>query len=83
MTHDSYFEEVVISLGGSVRSNFNASYTAPLTFQKITMLDYHPDIDCTIKMLSKRGEDLNDLDLSGLVNSEELTETYNGVYMID
>ena len=34
-------------------------------------------------MLSKRGDDINDLDLSELVSWEELTDTYNGAYKID
>ena len=47
------------------------------------MLDWYSDIYCTIKMLSKRGDDINDLDLSELVSWEELTDTYNGAYKID
>ena len=47
------------------------------------MLDWHPDIDCTIKMLSRRGDDVTKLELLDLVSWEPLTETYNRAYMID
>ena len=83
LNHNQNFDDIVISLRGTVRSTFNSSDTPALTFQEYTMLDWHIDIKCTIKMLSKCGDDVDDIGLSDLVSWEELTETYTGAYIID
>ena len=48
------------------------------------ILDYHPDISCTHKILSRRGPRTNeDINENGMTTWNDMRAAYNGVFIVD
>ena len=82
LTHDADFGRIAESHGGEVVYTCDRDTRQPYLVQKKLMLDWHPDIDCFIKIFKHRGVG-PDYDASSVLSFEEAAETYNACFVIN
>ena len=83
LTHDTDFKYIVSSVSSTIEYPIcNVQMQVFWYWMKI-MLDFHPDLNCTIKMFSKRGQMLPTLDRMGTYTWDYVQMVYNGVFVVD
>ena len=83
LTHDKDLGEVVKRFGGTIAYPINHDKRQLFSTIKRSILDYHPEISCYIKMLSRRGNLGRRFDLDNMCTWAEVFQSYNGVCIVD
>ena len=80
-THDPDFERIANKHGGKVIKTMDGELLQSIYTLKKLMLDWHPDIDCFIKILSRRNEGGEKEDDNMMISFDELRHTYNACFV--
>ena len=83
LTTDTDINEVVAEKGMSMRYVVNPTESKNAYSIMKCMLDFDPNIDGTMKVLSLRGRNLERIDLGGSSYWNEMIDRYNALWMID
>jgi len=82
LTHDPDLESIVTRLGGNVFYPINNTDKVFLYHQKKFMLDYHPDVDAAVKMLSFKNDRSRPIENNELVDMNQMVKNYNFIFYI-
>ena len=82
-TFDHDFSSIVASFGYRIRYPIHSTDEKRMTEVLKMMMDFHPLVQSYTKILSRRGENMREISRTAITTWDEMTSTYNGVWMVD
>ena len=82
LTHDPDLESIVTTLGGTLF--YPVNHTTKLSFDQHEkfMLDFHPDVDAHVKMMSLKNDRSRPYEPTELVDMNQMLKKYNFMFVI-
>ena len=82
LTHDPDFQRIAEGAGGRIINTCDRHKKLPFSIQKQIMMDWHPDIDCFIKIFKHRGIGPN-FNQASMMSFDEAASTYNACFVVN
>ena len=82
LTHDADFRRIAESHGGEVVNTCDRDTSLSFPIQKKIMMDWHPDIDCYIKIFKHQGVGPN-YNESSVLSFEQVAQIYNACFAVN